>query len=121
MASKKKTTSKLQEIEDLFVQGDKDSLKAIENLEKSLAEYKKIGDSVKVADTLFEIGRTYANLGRRFYWEAIFKGGIDDPSLPDGSPPLEIVGPDDDPSVPDVPDTSRTIVGPDDDPSLPTS
>lgn len=118
MAPKKKTTSKSQEKEDLFVQGDRDSLKAIENLEKSLAEYKKIGDSVKVADTLFEIGRTYANLGRRFYWEAILKGGIDDPSLPDGSPPVENVGSIDDPSVPDIP---RTIAGPIEEPSLPTS
>ncbi|MCA6597394.1 MAG: hypothetical protein IM539_14090 [Pseudanabaena sp. M046S1SP1A06QC] len=86
MASKKKTTSKSQETEDLFVKGDNDSLRAIENLEKALVEYKKIGDSAKVADTLFEIGKVYSNLGKRFHWEAILKGVKDPRPLP--LPPL---------------------------------
>ncbi|BBC26666.1 tetratricopeptide repeat protein [Pseudanabaena sp. ABRG5-3] len=105
MASKKKTTSKSQETEDLFVQGDKDSLKAIENLEKSLEEYKKIGDSVKVADTLFEIGKIHSNLGKRFHWEAILKGVKDPRPLPPlPEPVMESPGPEEIHSIPEVPE-----------------
>jgi|GEM_PF-3480557 len=113
MASKKKTTSKSQETEDLFVQGDKDSLKAIENLKKSLAEYKRIGDSVKVADTLFEIGKIHSNLGKRFHWEAILKGSKDPRPLPPPPPPEQVTespGPEEIrpiPEIPEVPDGPR--------------